>query len=73
LHDVEFAEADLTNVVLHNCDLLGSKFDNTILEGCDFRTTNNFSIDPEKNRMKKAKFSRNNVEGLLRKYAVVID
>ena len=43
------------------------------LEKADFRTAFNYSIDPENNRMKKAKFSPPEVVGLLNKYDIEID
>ena len=73
LKEADFTEADLTNVNFQNCDFTRAMFDNTILEGSDFRTAYNFIIDPERNRMKKAKFSAAGVTGLLHKYNIVID
>ncbi|MGY4385096.1 fluoroquinolone resistance protein [Pedobacter sp. UYP24] len=65
LKEVDFTECDLSGSVFKNSDLLGAKFSGTILEKTDFRTAFNFSIDPEINRMKKAKFAVNNLIGLL--------
>jgi fluoroquinolone resistance protein len=48
-------------------------FDNTIIEKADFRGSLNYSIDPENNRVKKAKFSLSGVDGLLGKYDIEID
>ena len=68
LQETDFSEADLLLSVFDNCDLSGSIFDRTNLEKVDFRTSYNFSIDPEKNQLKKAKFSRTELAGLLEKY-----
>jgi len=57
LQEVDFAEADLSNALFERCDLQGAIFDHTILEKTDFRTSFNYSIDPEINKMKKARFS----------------
>jgi uncharacterized protein YjbI with pentapeptide repeats len=73
LEDVEFAETDLTGAIFNNCDLLRAVFENTILEGCDLRTSFNFSINPEINRIAKAKFSQQNIAGLLNKYNITIE
>jgi fluoroquinolone resistance protein len=73
LYDVDFTEADLTDAVFDNCDLAMATFDNTILEKADFLSAYNFSIDPEKNRMKKAKFPASGLAGLLDKYQLVIE
>lgn len=72
LIEVDFSEADLGNSVFDNCDLSGAVFENTILEKTDLTTAYNYSIDPEKNRIKKAKFSIPAVIGLLNKYDVEI-
>lgn len=73
LQEIDFSEADLSNSVFKNCDLLHSVFERTTLDKVDFRSAFNFSFDPEKNRMKKAKFSLHGVVGLLNKYDIVIE
>ncbi|MFN6083504.1 MAG: pentapeptide repeat-containing protein [Fluviicola sp.] len=70
---IDFSEADLSNSVFKNCNLLLSVFDRTTLDKADFRTAVNYSIDPEKNRIKKAKFSLQGVAGLLNKYDIIIE
>ncbi len=72
LKEVDFSEADLSGAIFKECDLLGAKFSNTILEKADFRTAQNFSIDPDQNRLKKAKFAVQNLTGLLYKYNIDI-
>ncbi len=73
LEEVEFVESDLTNSVFINCDLVGAVFENTILEKADFRTSYNYSINPETNRIKKAKFSIQGIVGLLDKYDIEVE
>jgi fluoroquinolone resistance protein len=73
LQEVDFSESDLTDSLFDNCDLTRATFDHTILEKADFRTSFNFSIDPELNRIRKAKFSINGIAGLLEKYDISID
>ncbi len=73
LQEVDFTECDLTSSVFENCDLSRATFERTNIEKTDFRTSCNYSIDPERNRLKKAKFSISNVSGLLDKYAIEID
>lgn len=68
LKEVDFSNTDLTESVFKKCDLSGTRFSNTILEKVDFRTAQNFSIDPDANKMKKAKFSALDLVGLLQKY-----
>ncbi len=73
MKETDFSEANLSGSELLDCDLTGAIFSNTVLEKVDFRTANNYSIDPEFNRLKKAKFSAFNLEGLLYKHQLDID
>jgi len=52
---------------------LSAVFENTILEGADFRSATNYSINPAKNKIKKAKFSSDGIRGLLDSYAILIE
>jgi uncharacterized protein YjbI with pentapeptide repeats len=72
LIEVDFTTANLTEASFNACNLEKAVFENTILEKTDLRNAFNFSIDPERNRLKKAKFSKENVEGLLSKYDILI-
>lgn len=72
LREIDFSESNLTNVIFDNCDLAQAIFINTILDKADFRTAYNYSLDPENNRIKKAKFSILGISGLLDKYDIVI-
>jgi uncharacterized protein YjbI with pentapeptide repeats len=73
LNETDFSECDLTGSVFDNCDMAGATFDNSNLEKVDFTTAFNFSIDPEINRIKKAKFSLAGVLGLLNKYDIIVE
>ena len=73
LSEVDFTEADLTSSLFDNCELAGARFERTILEKADLRTSRNYSIDPELNKIKKARFSYPGVLGLLSKYEIDID
>ncbi len=73
LLETDFTECDLTNSIFSNCDLTKAIFENTILEKSDFRTSFNYTIDPEKNRIRKAKFSLPQAVRLLSKYNIEID
>jgi uncharacterized protein YjbI with pentapeptide repeats len=73
LQESDFSEADLTGAVFDDCNLTQAVFFHTILEKADFRTSYNYSIDPEINRIKKAKFSIWGIPGLLDKYDIEID
>ena len=73
IKDSDFSEADLTGSQFANCDLLNSIFRNTILEKVDFRSAFNYTINPELNNIKKAKFSIQGLPGLLSKYDIIIE
>jgi len=72
LHEVDFTEADLSNSSFEYCDFLHATFDRTNLEKTDFRTATHYIIDPDKNRIKKARFSQSGLAGLLSKYDILI-
>ena len=69
---VEFTEADLSEAIFTDCDLENAFFNNTNLEKADFSTSYNFTINPEENKIQKAKFSKENLAGLLCQYKLVI-
>ena len=73
LHDADFSMCDLSLALFDDCDLAGALFDNTNLSGTDFRTAFHYIIDPDNNRIKKARFSLSGVAGLLNKYDIHID
>jgi len=73
LHEVDFTAADLSNSRFDNSNLAGAVFESTNLEKSDFRTAYNYTIDPESNRIKKAKFSITGISGLLNKYNIEIE
>ncbi len=72
LHEVDFTDADATAAVFDNCDLTGAIFQDTVLEKADLRTAYNFSINPDINKIKKARFSVHGLVGLLDKYQLDI-
>jgi len=69
---IDFMNTDLTNVLFENCNLHKAVFQNTIANKADFTTSYNFSIDPEKNKIKKASFSLAGLKGLVEKHELVI-
>jgi uncharacterized protein YjbI with pentapeptide repeats len=73
LQEVDFSETDLQSSVFTSCDFAGATFDNTKLEKSDLSSSYNFSIDPEKNKIKGAKFSQFNLVGLLDKYEIEVE
>jgi len=73
LVDVDFTECDLNGSVLQNCDLTNAVFDQSNLEKVDFRTSYNYVIDINRNRIKKSQHSLQSIHGLLHKYDIIID
>jgi fluoroquinolone resistance protein len=57
MEEVNFQNADITESIFENCNLGKSIFMNTNLENTNLCSAYNFSIHPEKNKIKKAKFS----------------
>lgn len=73
LKEADFSDADLSECKFTQSDLTLTRFSNTNLEKTDFRGAMNFSIEPEFNKMKKAKFNLFQLEALLYKYQLDID
>ena len=73
LQEVDFAEADLTSSTFENCNLNGATFEQSVLEKADLRSAYNYTIDPELNRVRKAKFSAAGLAGLLSKYDIEVE
>ncbi len=72
LKGADFSEADLSDTIFDRCDLSAAVFMNTTLNGTNFTTAFNFTIDPERNSLKKAKFSTDGLAGLLAKYGIIV-
>jgi uncharacterized protein YjbI with pentapeptide repeats len=62
LSGADFSGVDLSGTIFHNCDL--SK--------ADFSNATQYNIDPQTNKIKKAKFSLPEVVGLLRGFDVTL-
>lgn len=73
LKEVDFGEADLSGIDLKACDLTNATFDQSKLLKCDLRDSYAFNIDPDNNIIKGAKFSQSEIQGLLRKYGIIIE
>jgi uncharacterized protein YjbI with pentapeptide repeats len=69
---VDFMSADLTEAKFDFCDLYRSEFDKAIANKANFKTSYNYTINPEKTKIKKAIFSLEGLKGLLFKYDVVV-
>ncbi len=69
---VDFMTTDLSGALFDACNLRRTVFSDTNLEKADFYTSYDYSIDPEKNKIKKARFSLFGLKGLLEKYELNI-
>ncbi len=73
LRETDFTEADLGGVSFAGADLHGAIFDQCNLEKADFREAAGYALDPERNRVKKARFGIEGLSGLLGKYDLSIE
>ncbi len=73
MQEADFSEADLSGAQFDGSDLLQTIFFHTNFETADFRSAFNYSINPETNRLRKAKFSIPGVTGLLDSYGIEIE
>lgn len=68
----DFMGSDLTEVLFDNCNLRRAVFIDTVANKADFSTSYDYSINPEKNKLKKAVFATEGLKGLLEKYDIVV-
>jgi fluoroquinolone resistance protein len=73
MKEAAFIETDLSGSTFDGCDLSRALFDRADLSGADFRQAFNFSINPEKNNLKKARFSCAGLIGLLDRFDIIIE
>lgn len=72
LKGADFTEADLTETKFINCDFDRAIFMQSTLNGADFVTSFNYTIDPERNSLRKAKFAVSGLPGLLTNYGIIV-
>ena len=69
---VDFMGTDLSEAVFENCDLYRSEFDKAIAIKTNFKTSSNYTINPERTKIRKAVFSIDGVKGLLFKHDIIV-
>ncbi|MBO0929704.1 pentapeptide repeat-containing protein [Fibrella aquatilis] len=72
LKEAHFLKCDLTGAVFQECDLELAKFGENNLTQVDFTSSYNIRLNPDDNKLKKAKFSLRHLPGLLSKYELDI-
>lgn len=72
IREVDFTETYLKESIFDSCDLTLSKFESTNLEKVDFSSSTGIGLNPSKNNIKKARFSRNELAGLLIDFDILI-
>ena len=72
LKGADFTEADLTDTKFLNCDFDCAIFMQSALNGTNFITAFNYTIDPERNSLRKAKFATSGLAGLLTNYGIIV-
>ena len=72
MKEVRLLKCDLTNAVFDSCNLELAKFTENNLTSTDFSSSYNLTLDLDNNTVKKTKFSRHNLPGLLAKYDIKI-
>ena len=70
---VDFTGANLTASTFENCLLNQAVFEESKLEKVNFVTAQGLSLDLDKNRVKGALFSKDQLEGVLRKYQIIVE
>lgn len=73
LKEVDFTQAKLKGASFAYSNLENTRFENSDLENADFRYSTNLILNPEKNYLKKAKFTREILPGLLTNYNLIIE
>ncbi len=73
IQECDFSESLLKQAKFMDCQLSGSTFMRTDLSEADFSSAYDFLIDPSQNKLKKAKFSRQHLDGLLMHLGIIIE
>ncbi|MVM37821.1 pentapeptide repeat-containing protein [Spirosoma sp. HMF3257] len=71
--EAHFIRCELVGALFKNCNLEFAKFDGNDLTQVDFSSSYNIELNPDENKVKKAKFSLQNLPGLLTKYDLIIN
>lgn len=73
LKSCDFSEADLAGAQFAGSNLMGATFVQSKLVNCDFRNAINYQINPSLNVIKGAKFSKDQIMGLLTSFGIKVE
>ena len=73
LENVDFSNTNLSQAIFENCNLKQAIFNQTNLEKANFTSAFNFIINPNENKIKEVKFSKENCIGLLQYFKIIIE
>jgi fluoroquinolone resistance protein len=73
LRDADFSQADLSESDLRETDLLNARFHGTTLLKADFRGARAYLIDPVANKVRGARFSLPEAQGLLTGLGIIVE
>lgn len=73
LENIDFGYCNLNQSYFENCNLKAAIFDQTNLEKANLISSYHFTINPTENKLKGAKFSKENCFGLLEHLAIKIE
>ncbi len=72
LKEAQFLKCELIGTVFKGCNLELAKFEENNLSQADFSSSYNLEMNPDENKLKKARFALHNLPGLLTKYDLII-
>ncbi|KAA9332921.1 pentapeptide repeat-containing protein [Hymenobacter busanensis] len=72
MQEVDFTHADLTQAVFQDCQLRRAVFRQSKLNGTDFSTAQEVTLDPALNEVKNARFALSSLPGLLTQFELDI-
>lgn len=73
LREADFSQADVSESYFQFCDFAGARFHETNLIKSDLRNAQNYSIIPTINKIKGARFSWPEAQGLLSGLGIIIE
>lgn len=73
MHETVVERCDFRESIFDACDMAGIAFTASDLAGTDFTTSYGWTIDPEDNKIRGARFSLPTLPGLLTKYRIKVE